>query len=259
MTDTREIPIGLIDPPLKPHRLSIDDAKIDALAASISANGLINAISVATEGDRYRVTAGHRRLIAHQRLCASTVRCTIDETPTATRATATRIAENFDRADLSPIEEALALSRAMSDLTLDLAGLARLVKRRPEWCVKRLDLLALPDDLGPLVHNRTLPMQSAAALARCTDPEHRQYLTTYALNSGANAHVIAEWVDSWATQINNNPNAEPTRPTPAPAGERPIVQLPCWICQQPTDYTKMAFVRLCTGCHASAERAAAAA
>ena len=180
---TRDIHLALIDAPLNPHRLSIDDHDMDELCASIAAIGLINPITVVPVGNRFRVTAGHRRFLAHQRLTRDFVRCTIDNDPTDARTAATAIAENFDRSSLSAIEEALALSRAMHELDLDLAGLARLVKRRPEWCARRLELLDLPDDLGPLVHTRSLPMQSALALAQCTDPDHRAYLTQYAVHS----------------------------------------------------------------------------
>ena len=53
--------------------------KLDDLAASIREIGLIHAISVVTDGDRYELINGHRRLLAHKRAGLDTVRANIYE------------------------------------------------------------------------------------------------------------------------------------------------------------------------------------
>src|SRR6266545_6257624 len=62
-----EIEIGLIDPsPIQP-RSHFDEARLDELAQSISANGVVQPLLVRRNGPRYELIAGERRWRAAQR------------------------------------------------------------------------------------------------------------------------------------------------------------------------------------------------
>jgi len=247
---TQTIPLGLIDRPRTHHRLGYDENYIAELAASIRSNGLLNPILVTPVGERFEIIAGDCRFLAHQHLRADDIRATVIDGYWSADNTDKQIAENFDRRDLSPIEEARALHLHMTEHALALEALAHRIHRRPEWVKKRLDLLELPDDLGPLVHQRKLPITAALTLARCTDPVHRAYLTDYAVSSGASTHVLAQWVEQWRLSAARDPAAPAPLPAPPAPDQHPTIQLPCWICQAPTDWTTMAVIRLCPTCHA---------
>ncbi len=242
--------VGLIDRPKNPHRLDFDENAINELADSIRTTGLINPIRVKRAGDRYEVIAGDCRLQAHRILGRATIDAVINDNDTTTHAIATQIAENFQRSDLSPIEEARAIALAMNDHDLNTNQVASLINRSHQWIEQRLSLLELPDDLGPLVHQRRLPMAAALALARCTDPEHRAQLTEYALTSGANTMVISAWVQKW--QAETAAGAAPTPPPPAPTepGQQQIILMPCWLCGKHQDYTTMTIARIGNCCRA---------
>jgi len=247
--NTVDLPLGLIDPPPTAHRLSMDEAELAELSASIRSLGLINPIRVAPAGERYHIIAGHRRFLAVQQLGRDTIAAVIDRTDDRQQLAGKQLAENFHRSDLSPIEEARALAIAQRELELDITRLAALTKKRTAWIEARLALLALPDDLGPLVHTRKLAIAAAHALARCTDLAHRTFLADYTISSGASASVITEWVNAWRTSQQTNPAAPPPAPTLPLDGQRPVIQLPCWICQTAHDHTRMAIVRVCASCH----------
>ena len=62
-----EVDIDLLAPNEQQPRLQMDDAKLEELAQSIKANGIIQPILVRRTGDTYRIIAGERRWRAAQR------------------------------------------------------------------------------------------------------------------------------------------------------------------------------------------------
>ena len=65
--DPNTIAIDLIDPsPLQPRGI-FDDGKLDELAQSISANGVVQPLIVRPKQDRFELIAGERRWRAAQR------------------------------------------------------------------------------------------------------------------------------------------------------------------------------------------------
>ncbi len=112
----------LADNPYQP-RSTMDESKLDELAASIAVGGLLQPIAVRPAGGgRYEIVAGHRRVAAFKKLKASagtdeerrkyrlipaTVKRNFDDRQMAVGA----FVENSARADLNPLEEAAALVR----------------------------------------------------------------------------------------------------------------------------------------------------
>src|SRR5687768_7620977 len=62
-----DVDIDLLAPNEQQPRVQMDDAKLDQLAASIKANGVIQPILVRRTGHSYRIIAGERRWRAAQR------------------------------------------------------------------------------------------------------------------------------------------------------------------------------------------------
>jgi ParB/RepB/Spo0J family partition protein len=117
------IDVDLLDEnPFQP-RTSMDEAKLVELAASIAQSGLLQSIVVRPAGaGRYQIVAGHRRVAAFKnlkdgastdeerrrfRLIPAQVKRDLDDSQMAVGA----YVENAQRADLSPLEEAAALTK----------------------------------------------------------------------------------------------------------------------------------------------------
>src|SRR4026209_1507470 len=64
---TMEVDVDLLSPNDHQPRLSMDDARLEELAQSIKANGIIQPILVRRDGSAYRIIAGERRWRAAQR------------------------------------------------------------------------------------------------------------------------------------------------------------------------------------------------
>lgn len=249
MRNMQAITIHLIDEPINAHRLNFDETELNQLADSIRRQGLLNPIQVLQSGERYRVIAGHRRLLAHRMIGAELIMCDVLDPQSSINPAELTFAENYQRSALSPIEEARSLAMAINDAGHSVSELSAITRRSTEWIGGRLALLDLPDDLGPLVHNRTLSIAAAMSLARCTDVEHRAHLTNYCVDSGASASTIRAWVTTWQTEQAQSPGVAPTLPLAADPGQRPVISLPCFGCKQPHEYSTMPIVRYCPDCY----------
>lgn len=246
--ETKLISVALVDAPSNAHRIDIDQPELNDLADSIRMHGLINPINVKAIGHRFEVIAGHRRLLAHQQLGHITIRATIMDTDEGNQHNAIQFAENFHRSDLSPMEEAGALSALFLDPAMTVNAAATLTRRSVDWINGRLNLLDLPDSLAALVHANTLAIASALALSEVTDVDHRNYLTTYTVAGGASAFTVRSWVETWKQEQIAYPDQPPSRLEPLQPGERAVIHLACYVCQVPTDHTRMQVVRICPAC-----------
>lgn len=242
------IPLHKIVLPPRLHRVSVDELALDELARSIAKDGLINAIAVTELGDHFRLEAGHRRLLAHQRLGRTTIEAKIYESADNANGEAIRFAENFDRADLSPMEEALALHRAIDEGEMTLDQVAHTANRSSAWVKQRLQLLALPDELGEHVHARRLSTGAALELQKVDDETHRTYLLRYALDAGASIAVLREWVNQWLLARAAGDPANAPRPDMPLPGQPVIIQIPCYVCNVPMAHEKLRILRICPEC-----------
>ena len=100
-------------------RGSLDEARLQDLAQSIRANGLIQPIVVRKAGDRFQIIAGERRWRAAK--LAGLLRVPIvvrDIMPGEKSQLELALVENIQREDLNPIDEALAYKRLADQFQL---------------------------------------------------------------------------------------------------------------------------------------------
>lgn len=232
------------------HRITIDQDALQTLADSIKENGLINPITVVDNGDdTYTLRAGHRRLLAHEILGRSTIEAIVRDGSVRDTEGIT-FAENLEREQLSPMEEAYAIKHEHEDNLVSVKQMAKRINRSEEWIRQRLALVHMPPDLCELVHQRKLPIGSAIALATVSDDVHRHYLQTYALDAGATVAVIGEWVRQWQLAAELGfATAAPKPPMPEP-GQPITITMPCWICNAAHPYDQLRVFRVCNECTA---------
>jgi len=146
-----------------PHqpRKRFDEPALETLAESIREHGVIQPIIVTEVLDGYQVVAGERRLRA-ARLAG------LEDVPVLVRQLADSeqlelaLVENLQRADLDPIEEALAFRQLIDEFGLSQERIAERVGRARSTVTNTLRLL----DLHPLV-------QAAVAEGRITEGHAR--------------------------------------------------------------------------------------
>lgn len=161
--DTSEVPIDLIDPSSLQPRSIFDDAKLDELARSITANGIVQPLLLRRKGGRFELIAGERRWRAAQRAGLTKVPAVLRDVSDE-KVLEIAIIENIQREDLNPIEEAGAYKKLIDTLGLTQDMVAERVGRDRSYITNYLRLLRLPKDLQELLQAGRLSTGHARTL-----------------------------------------------------------------------------------------------
>ena len=149
-------------------RTTIDDGKIDELARSIKANGIIQPIVVRRVGHDYEIVAGERRWRAAQRAGLLKVPVVVRDIP-EDKLLAVALIENIQREDLNPIEEAHAYRRLSDEFHLTQDQIADAVGKDRSSVANYLRLLKLPQEVRANLGSGALSMGHARALLGIAD------------------------------------------------------------------------------------------
>ena len=161
-----DVDIDLISPNEHQPRHHIDDARLDELARSIKANGVIQPIVVRRVDAGYRIIAGERRWRAAQRAGLLRVPVVIKEVSPGNDAQILEMAliENIQREDLNPIDEAAAYEKLSTDFRMTQEDIAAAVGKDRSSVANHLRLLKLPQEVRAEVASGRLSMGHARAL-----------------------------------------------------------------------------------------------
>jgi ParB family chromosome partitioning protein len=141
--DLRQLPVSSIRKGRYQPRTRMDEESLKELAASISAQGIIQPLLVReTAGGAYELIAGERRWRAAQLAGLLEVPAVIRRVPDEA-ALAVGLIENIQRENLSPIEEATGLKRLLDEFGLTHQQVAEAVGRSRVAVSNLLRLLKL--------------------------------------------------------------------------------------------------------------------
>jgi ParB family chromosome partitioning protein len=156
------VPVDMIDPnPLQARRIFATD-RLEELAQSIRANGIIQPLVVRKFGDRYQLVAGERRWRAAKMADVRVVPIVVRDIPDDRLLEITLI-ENIQREDLSPIETAAAFSRMSTELALNADQIGFRTGKDRSTVVNFMRLLQLPEEIQQMIADRKL----SAGHGRC--------------------------------------------------------------------------------------------
>lgn len=160
--------------PLQPRR-NFDEEGLDELCRSISANGLLQPITVRKTAVGYELVSGERRLRACKKNHCSRIPAIIVEL-SDDRSGMLALVENIQRKDLNFLEEAAAIRQLMDIYGLSQTEVSgRLGKSQP--CIaNKLRLLQLPASVLAKVLDAKLTERQTRALLRLQ--EEKQMLQT---------------------------------------------------------------------------------
>ncbi len=179
-----ELDIDLIEPNNFQPRTTFNEQRLDELAQSIKANGIIQPLLVRrTANERYQLVAGERRWRAAQRAGLHRVPCVVKEIP-EDKMLELALIENIQRQELNAIEEAHAYKRLIESLGLTQEMVAQRVGRDRTFITNYLRLLRLPEDIQQLVEAEQLSMGHARALLGVDEPEIQRKLAKEIIDKG---------------------------------------------------------------------------
>jgi ParB family chromosome partitioning protein len=169
----REVPIELIQPNPDQPRTQFGEAELEELAQSIRRKGLLQPILLRPAPGApsdYQIVAGERRWRAAQRAGLSTVPALVRELDDVETLEAALI-ENLQRADLNPLDEALAFSGLMGISAATQEQVAEAVGKSRSHVANTLRLLQLPETAQQMVRGGQLSAGHARAVLAAADPE----------------------------------------------------------------------------------------
>jgi ParB/RepB/Spo0J family partition protein len=143
----------------------LDEAHVQALAASIALRGLIVPLVVRPDGQRFTLIAGHHRYAACRSLGLEEVEVTLREQDGSSADSA---AENVVRKQLSPLEEARAVKHMLDEgYTLD--GAATVLGWNRKLVSARAKILELGETAQRLIGSGELPVSAVPTLSRIAE------------------------------------------------------------------------------------------
>src|ERR1700755_2736986 len=185
-----EIDIDLIEPNNFQPRTNFDEEKLEELAQSIRANGVIQPILVRrVDNEKYQLVAGERRWRAAQRAGLLKVPCVVKEIP-EDKMLELALVENIQRQELNAIEEAQAYKRLIETLGFTQEMVAQRVGRDRTFITNYLRLLRLPEDIQRMVEVEQISMGHARALLGVDEPEIQRKLAKEVSEKGLSVRQI---------------------------------------------------------------------
>ncbi|HZY41730.1 MAG TPA: ParB/RepB/Spo0J family partition protein [Anaerolineae bacterium] len=189
-----EVPVRAIQPNPHQPRGFFDEQALHELADSIREHGLIQPLIVVRSGeDHYTLIAGERRWRAAQIAGLDTVPVVVkDAAPQQMLEMA--LVENIQRADLNPLEEALAYKQLAEEFGLTQEQIAQRVGKSRVAVANILRLLKLPEPIKARLADGLITEGHARALLAVTDQAAQQHLLSQIVKNNLSVRQTEELV-----------------------------------------------------------------
>ena len=199
------VPVGMIRPNPDQPRRSFDPAALSELADSIREHGILQPLVVREVESGYELIAGERRLRAAQM-------AGLREVPVVTHGGAEiastdrlelSLVENLQRADLDPIEEALAFRRLMREFGLSIQAIGQRLGRDHSDVSHTMRLLNLPEIVQQAIASGQISVGHGKVLLIVPDPAQQIAGMNHILEQGWSVRKTEEWARQQAKQQGN--------------------------------------------------------
>jgi len=167
------LPMAALRPSRCRARRNEGDERIAALAVSVAVQGVREPLVVrrnASNPALYDVVAGERRRIAAERASRTEVPAIVVEANDS-EALMMSVAENLGRSDFSPLDEARAYLRLMTEFGVNPGVLAQRLQRKRGHVARALRLLGLPERVRQYIDGGQISAENAWALLDAADPQ----------------------------------------------------------------------------------------
>jgi ParB family chromosome partitioning protein len=203
---TMAVEIGLLSPNKYQPRSHVDDARLDELARSIKANGVIQPIVVRRVGKAYEIIAGERRWRAAQLAGQDQVPVIVRDVPDE-KLLEIALIENIQREDLNPIEEANAYRKLTEEFGLKQEEVAVAVGKDRSSVANYLRLLKLPAEVRADVAAGTLSMGHARAVLGLADAAKQRKVASEVVSRGLSVREAEALIKKMSLEGRSDPKA----------------------------------------------------
>jgi ParB family chromosome partitioning protein len=159
----RVVPIEQVRPNPDQPRRHFDRSALEDLAGSIREKGVLQPLLVRDRGEFLEIVAGERRWRAAQMAMLDSVPVLVRDY-SDTEVLEVAIIENIQRAELTPVEEAVAYRQLIDRFGHTQEKLADTLGKSRSYIANALRLLSLPDDVVGMLSTGALSSGHARAL-----------------------------------------------------------------------------------------------
>lgn len=189
----RKLPVAALKPNRWQPRSSFDDQELEALAASIRAQGLVQPLIVTLDSDgTYSIVAGERRWRAARRAGLEEVPVVIRGDLDDRSRLELALVENLQRSDLNALEEAEAYATLQEKFGLSQEEIAVRVGKGRTTITNSLRLLKLPQEIRELLRAGQLTAGQARPLLALGDRERQIALAEQAVREELSARQLEQ-------------------------------------------------------------------
>ena len=200
-----QLPLSQLTAGVYQPREAFSEAALDALAASIAEQGVIQPLVVRPRGEQFEIIAGERRFRAAKKAGLSSVPCVV-KAINDQAALAIGLIENIQREDLNAIEQAQGVQRLMEDFDLTQEQAAHHIGMSRTHVSNLVRLLKLPMAVQHSVRARKIQMGHARALLGL--PEAQQLMV---LRRVEEKQWSVRQTEAWVKWL-QSPREAPVRP-----------------------------------------------
>lgn len=234
----KQIETRLLDEPSLPSREHMDEAEFADLVDSIRSIGVVEPLIVFPVGNRYEVTAGHRRLLASRAVGRKLTPCLIANDRNYDH-TAAQLAENIHREALNPAAEAMWFKQLMDKKHWDFEELCVELKQKQDYVGHRLRLLAGDPQIFDDLREGRISLGTARALNTVDDDLQRNYFRHQAVQQNSSVRTVEHWVRDWKQSQSLLPPQAPAVPIEIGAPAMLEDPMTCYFCRGNNDKYNM--------------------
>lgn len=191
-----KVSVDLVDPnPFQPRKEFRDEDLAD-LAASIGQHGVVQPLVVTKQGDRYQLIAGERRLRASKLAGKKTVPVILrsfDEQQQLEVA----VIENIQRAELSPLELAVAYQKLIDQFNLTTEAIAQRVGKAAPTVRNILRLLKLPYEAKKALQEGKILEGQARSILTVEDSKDQLKMLNMIMDTDMTVRQTEEIARNW--------------------------------------------------------------
>ena len=188
---TLHIPVDAIQPnPLQPRRV-FQDNRLEELAQSIRANGIIQPLVVRLVAGHYQLVAGERRWRAAKLAGVDLVPVVVREIP-EDRLLEITLIENIQREDLNPMETASAFARLSAETNLNAEQIGMRTGKDRSTVINLMRLLQLPPEIQQLISEGKLTAGHGRCLLSLPQAELQREVSERAVAGGWSVRQVEQ-------------------------------------------------------------------
>ncbi len=189
-----EIGTGDIRPNPSQPRRHFSPEELTSLAKSITANGIIQPLTVRQTENGFELISGERRLRAAKLAGLKTVPCILIEADKK-RSAVLALLENIQRSDLNCFEEAAAINKLIESGEITREKISIKLGMARSTIANKLRLLKLTDEEQQLMIEKGLTERHARALLRVADEDQRKEILAKTINGSWTVDTLEKYID----------------------------------------------------------------